>query len=163
MASLFLEKYPRICKSHLTNSVIISDTSCLIALDRIGQLEILHKLFSTITTTFDVQKEFEKPLPNWISIKQVENKERIRELEQTLDTGEASAISLALETAHSILIIDEKRGRSVARRFQSGNHWHIKNHFASKATRSHSFCKESHYDVGRLKLQIFRFHAGCDT
>jgi len=101
----------------LANNIIISGTSCLIALDRIGHLEILHKLFFTIATTSEVQKEFEKPLPSWISLKPVENNEKIKELELMLDKGEASAISLALETPNSILIIDEKKGRSVAKNF----------------------------------------------
>ena len=35
---------------------IISDTSCLILLEKIGELDILNKLFGTIITTMRLQK-----------------------------------------------------------------------------------------------------------
>jgi uncharacterized protein len=98
----------------LENSIIISDTSCLIALDRIGYLYILQRTFKTIYTTPKVMEEFEKSLPDWIIIKDVVNKDQVRKLELILDAGEASAITLALETENPILIIDEKKGRRVA-------------------------------------------------
>ena len=40
------------------HKAIISDTSCLILLDKIGELEILNKLFGTIITTTEVASEF---------------------------------------------------------------------------------------------------------
>ena len=94
--------------------VVISDTSCLIALDRINQLDLLQKLFHQIVTTQVVREEFGKELPEWIQIVEVQNQDKIQELEAVLDKGEASAIALALETAKSQLIIDEKKGRKVA-------------------------------------------------
>jgi predicted nucleic acid-binding protein len=51
------------------NKVIISDTSCLIALSRIGQIDILQKVFSIVYTTEIVAKEFEEILPDWVSVK----------------------------------------------------------------------------------------------
>ena len=94
--------------------IIISDTSCLIAFDRINKLEILRKTFPEIITTKEVEQEFGKPLPQWISIQPVADKKKILELEAIVDRGEASAIALALETMNCILIIDEKKGRKVA-------------------------------------------------
>ena len=96
-------------------SIIISDTSCLIALDNIGHLDILQKTFVNIFTTEEVQKEFGRLLPKWISIKTINNKLLLKELEAIVDMGEASAIALALETDDCILIIDEKKGRSLAK------------------------------------------------
>ncbi|GAC1313075.1 MAG: hypothetical protein NVSMB24_35770 [Mucilaginibacter sp.] len=96
------------------NKVIISDTSCLIALDRIGRIDILQKLFTTIYTTQIVADEFEMPLPEWILVKKVVDLNLVEQLKLILDAGEASAISLALETNNSILIIDEKKGRRIA-------------------------------------------------
>jgi len=94
--------------------VVISDTSCLIALDRISQLDLLRKLFQQIVTTREVKEEFGKELPEWIRVIEVQNQGKIQELEAVLDRGEASAIALALETEKSLLIIDEKKGRKVA-------------------------------------------------
>lgn len=99
------------------NKVVISDTSCFIALDRINKLEILHHLFDTILTTPSVQQEFGKALPSWISIKEATNHDKIIELEAILDKGEASAIALALQMKDSVIIIDEKKGRKIAKSY----------------------------------------------
>jgi len=100
----------------LINKVIISDASCLIALDRIHQLEILHQLFSFVFTTKEIEIEFGNPLPKWITIQPLKNIEKKTELLKIVDEGEASAIALALETDNCILIIDEKKGRKLAQK-----------------------------------------------
>lgn len=96
------------------NKIIISDISCLIALSRIGRIEILQKVFKIVYTTSIVAEEFEEPLPAWIVIRNVVNVDQIKKLQLILDPGEASTIALALETDNAILIIDEKKGRKVA-------------------------------------------------
>lgn len=97
------------------NRCVVADTSCLIALDRIDKLDLLRGLFSTIVTTEEVKEEFGEPLPNWISIQLVRDEEKKKGLAVILDKGEASAIALALEAPNSVLIIDEKKGRKVAK------------------------------------------------
>ncbi len=100
------------------NKVIISAASCLIALDEIGQIEFLKSVFPQIVTTNEVSAEFGKELPTWISIKALQNSAKRNELELVLDAGEASAIALALENPkQSILIIDEKKGRKIAKQY----------------------------------------------
>jgi predicted nucleic acid-binding protein len=100
------------------NKVIISDASCLIALDEIGQIEILKSVFPQIVTTKEVSAEFGKELPTWISVKTLQDSAKRNELELVLDAGEASAIALALENPkQSILIIDEKKGRKIAKQY----------------------------------------------
>lgn len=93
---------------------IISDTSCLILLDNIGELNLLHQLFGLIFTTIEVASEFESPLPDWFIVTEPKNKDLQRMLENTIDKGEASAIALALEIENSLLIIDDLKGRKVA-------------------------------------------------
>lgn len=97
-------------------SAIISDTSCLILLDNIGELEILHKLFGRIITTNEVVNEFGNLLPNWVDILEPLNKAYQAEIESVLDKGEASAIALAVELSDSLLIIDDLKGRKFANR-----------------------------------------------
>jgi predicted nucleic acid-binding protein len=97
------------------NKIIISDTSCLIALSRIEKLDILQKTFNTILTTPQVAREFAQPLPSWIIPKEISNHSRFNEIHLLLDEGEASAITLAIETKNSVLVIDEKKGRKIAR------------------------------------------------
>ena len=38
--------------------VVISDTSCFITLDKIGELDILQKLYGSVVTTPQIAKEF---------------------------------------------------------------------------------------------------------
>jgi predicted nucleic acid-binding protein len=71
--------------------------------------------FNTILTTPQVAREFEQPLPSWILIKEISNHARFKEIYLLLDEGEASAITLAIETKNSVLVIDEKKGRKIAR------------------------------------------------
>ena len=93
---------------------IISDTSCLILLDNIGELSILNKLFGNITTTSEVAGEFGRLLPPWIEIKEPNNKNYQSIIEASLDKGEASAIALAIELDNCLLIIDDLKGRKFA-------------------------------------------------
>ncbi len=47
-------------------NIIISDTSCLIALTNIDELDLLHKVYNQIITTTEVLNEYEEILPSWI-------------------------------------------------------------------------------------------------
>lgn len=94
--------------------VIISDTSCLILLDKIGELELLKKLFGQIVITIEILNEFKKELPDWFSIEEPTNKTYQKILEASLDKGEASAIAFAIEQADCLLIIDDYKGRKYA-------------------------------------------------
>lgn len=96
------------------NNIIISDTSCLIALEKINLLKILKDLFGVIYITKEVNKEYGAKLPPWVIVREVGNKKRQHELELNLDVGEASSIAMALELENSLLIIDEFKGRKVA-------------------------------------------------
>ncbi len=96
------------------HKAIISDTSCLILLDKIGELEILNKLFGQIYTTPEVANEFGLPLPSWIEVKQPLEISYQSIIEGTIDKGEASAIALAIEMDDCLLIIDDLKGRKYA-------------------------------------------------
>ncbi len=43
--------------------IILSDTSCLIILEKIGELELLHTVFGEIVITGEVANEYGLPLP----------------------------------------------------------------------------------------------------
>ena len=95
--------------------VIISDTSCLILLQKIGELLLLQKLFDHIIVTQMIADEWNDPLPQWIHIQNPISIINQFVLEATLDKGEASTIALALETKDCVLIIDEQKGRKMAK------------------------------------------------
>lgn len=93
---------------------IISDTSCLILLQKIGELDLLQRLFHTVFITPEIATEYELPLPKWIIIDSPINKTYQRILEASLDKGESSAIALCLEKTDPLLIIDDLKGRKFA-------------------------------------------------
>lgn len=93
---------------------IISDTSCLILLDKIGELQLLNKLFGRIIITTEIANEFNKELPDWFDVQCSTNKTYQRILEASLDKGESSAIALAIEQTDCLLIIDDLKGRKYA-------------------------------------------------
>lgn len=93
---------------------IRSDASCLILLDKTGELHLLQQLFGNIITTPVVAGEFGKHLPELISLQDpVDNNYKML-LRVALDKGEANAIALALEKHDCLLIIDEQKGRKLA-------------------------------------------------
>jgi len=93
---------------------IISDTSCLILLSNINELELLNNLYGTIITTNEVAAEYGLPLPQWFFIIDPKDKKYQSLLEASIDKGEASAIALAAEMEDCLLIIDDLKGRKVA-------------------------------------------------
>ncbi|WP_121352424.1 DUF3368 domain-containing protein [Flavisolibacter nicotianae] len=96
-------------------ATIISDTSCLILLDKIQELVLLKILFGQVLTTPIVAEEYGGILPDWIRIEEPQDKKNQKILETSLDKGEASAIALAMEQADCLLIIDELKGRRLAK------------------------------------------------
>jgi predicted nucleic acid-binding protein len=93
---------------------IISDTSCFILLSKIGELDLLQKLYGEIFTTSVIAEEFGEELPNWVKIQDSTDKFRLQILEIQIDKGESSAIALALEIPESTLILDDIKARKIA-------------------------------------------------
>ena len=96
------------------SDIIIPDTSCLILLDKIDELNLLKKLNRAVRITDNIRSEFGRKLPEWINTKKIKSSNIMELLSLELDIGEASAIALAMETMNSILIIDDLKGRKVA-------------------------------------------------
>lgn len=96
-------------------NVIIADTSCFIVLSKIGELDLLKKLYGQIVTTSAIAEEFGSLLPDWIIIKKVTNRYSQKILELQIDKGESSAIALALELHDCTLILDDFKARKIAK------------------------------------------------
>jgi predicted nucleic acid-binding protein len=92
---------------------VIADTSCLIVLSNIGQLDILRELYQKMIITPEIAAEFGETVPEWIHV-QAADPLKIRMLRNDIELGEASAIALAIETPGSLLILDDKKARRVA-------------------------------------------------
>ena len=95
---------------------VIVDTSVLIILEKIDQLEILKGIYKEIYITPEVANEYNKPVPGWILIESVKDKKYQTFIQTQVDIGEASAIALATEKDDPILILDDLKARKLARR-----------------------------------------------
>ena len=107
--------------------IVISDTSCLSALFRIGEFQILEKIFHEIIIPQKVYDELlvlrkfsydvsEIQNAVWLKIENPSNSSLLQDLLKNLDEGEAYAIALAIERKADLLIIDEIKGRLAAQK-----------------------------------------------
>jgi predicted nucleic acid-binding protein len=92
----------------------ITDSTCLIAMQRIGQLDILSQVFSTVIAPEAVREEVGIPIP-WLDIRTPGNLAVVSALRTQLDDGEANVIALALELGDVSVILDDKKARRIAR------------------------------------------------
>jgi predicted nucleic acid-binding protein len=54
--------------------IIISDTSTLILFHKIGEFNLLQKVYVELMTTPEIAEEFGEELPDWIKIQEVSDK-----------------------------------------------------------------------------------------
>ncbi len=110
----------------MTEWVVVADSSPLIGLARIGQLEILRKLASRVLMPPAVREEItlqrrEAPgaatirQATWIEVEAPDPLE-VAPLAILLDRGEAEAIALAQRVPDATLLLDDARARRVAER-----------------------------------------------
>ena len=96
------------------HKIVISDTSCLILLHKIGELDLLQKVYGSVLTTPEVVQEFFDELPVWVKIEKVKDKKYQEFLQTQVDWGEASAIALAKELESPLLLLDDLKARKLA-------------------------------------------------
>jgi predicted nucleic acid-binding protein len=93
--------------------LLVTDTTCLIALDRVGLLGLLPRLHDVVAPPA-VIAEFGRR-PPWLREEPVADRRSVAALlAQRLDAGEAEAITLARAMPDAVLLIDEVRGRRIA-------------------------------------------------
>lgn len=112
-------------------AVVVSDASPLICLAAIRHFDLLRHLYGEVLIPEVVWQEITR-VPafaaatspqaaanardaGWLQVVIAGNRPLVTQLEMTLDRGEAEAIALAVERAPSLLLIDERDGRQVAR------------------------------------------------
>lgn len=96
--------------------IVVSDTSSFIALEKLNQLELLKLLYKEVYITEEVRSEYGKSIAEWVTVKKITDINYYTFLKKSLDNGEASSIVLASKFQISLLIIDERKGRAVAKK-----------------------------------------------
>ena len=112
-------------------AVVVSDASPLICLAAIRHFNLLRLLYGDVlipqavwqeiarapafATAASLQVATDARSAGWLKVAAAGNRPLVTQLETVLDSGEAEAIALAVERAPSLLLIDERDGRQVAR------------------------------------------------
>lgn len=91
----------------------VTNSTCLIGLERIGRLDLLPQVFSTVFAPPVVAAEVQNPL-SWLRVRPVQNTAVVATLKTQMDAGEAEAIALAMELGDVLLVLDDKKARRVA-------------------------------------------------
>ena len=106
----------------------VANSSVLIALSVVGQLDLLHRRFPDgILVPRSVWREVvetgkgqagsrEVASSSWISVCDVKDQDLVAVLRMSLDEGEAEAIALCREQPVTLVLLDEKDARRAARR-----------------------------------------------
>jgi len=97
--------------------LVVSDTTAITSLSKIGRAEILSRLFRQIVIPNAVRDELLKyhpSLPAFLEVKALQDTGQLVPLLRDLEAGEAEAILLALELRADALLIDDRRGRRIA-------------------------------------------------
>lgn len=91
----------------------VADSTCLITLQRIGQIELLHQQFAPVLVPPAVSREFGESYP-WLVIQCPSAQPTVAALRLMLDDGEAEAIVLAQQQDCRV-ILDDGKARRIAR------------------------------------------------
>lgn len=105
--------------------VIVSDTSPISNLAKVGQIRLMQQIYGRILIPRAVHVELLDPgagatvntavqSADWLEVLLVENQELVSNLRTRVNVGEAEAIALAVEVEATRLIIDERLGRQAA-------------------------------------------------
>lgn len=93
---------------------IVSNSACLIALERIKRLDILPKVYPTIWIPEAVMIEIGFTT-DWLLVQIVNNRVLVDTLRTQVGAGESEAIALALETENFPVLLDDKKARRIAK------------------------------------------------
>src|SRR5438045_3292106 len=101
----------------MSQGPVVSNSSPLIALDRIAHLHLLNHLFGTLVVPPAVSSETSPllTLPQWISERAVTQPIPPQVVAASVGPGEREAIGLAIECNASWVILDDRPARRLAR------------------------------------------------
>ena len=95
---------------------VVCNASPLIALNQIGELELLSHLFERVVVPLGVQSETASSvvLPAWIEVQNLRQPLGARILAASLGKGESETMALALEIGADQVLLDDRAARQLA-------------------------------------------------
>ena len=107
---------------------VVSNSSPIMNLAVVGQVHLLERLYGKVYIPETVWQELSAtgtglpwaavmPILSWLETRSVSNRSLVDLVLLELDKGEVEAISLAMELKADLLLINERRGRTVAFRW----------------------------------------------
>jgi predicted nucleic acid-binding protein len=107
-------------------STVVSNTTPLIHLAKMGKLNLLHYFFGRVAIPnavyeecIDEKYEYEEVLEiknaDWLLRSSVSNKNLVTALQSDIDKGESETIALALEKNADLILLDDADARKIAR------------------------------------------------
>jgi len=103
--------------------IVVSDTSPILSLTLIGQLDLLREIYGSIVIPEAVRQELmvtdhsgtqEVAQADWIITRPINPDVILKLLQREVDRGEAEAIGLAVQLKADVLLIDERKARQLA-------------------------------------------------
>ena len=108
--------------------LVVSNTSPILNLAIIGQLELMRQQFEQVQIPLAVLSELkvleDRPGSKdilaavemgWIEVQEVSSQLSVQLLQQVLDQGESEAITLAIDLKADRILLDERDGRKIAK------------------------------------------------
>ena len=95
---------------------IIIDASSLIALYKLGLIDILKDLYASINAPGAVLSEWGHDLPHWIRIMPLDNIDKANDFRKHLGDGESEVIALGIEKKNYVLVLDDLKARQTAQK-----------------------------------------------
>jgi predicted nucleic acid-binding protein len=108
--------------------IVVSDTTAITNLFQVGQLSLLAAVFGKVIVPPAVKAELSEVPGQWdfivklnfIEVKKPADLAAVESYKASLDAGEAESIVLAIEMQADFLVMDEWKGRRIAK--QAGLH-----------------------------------------
>ena len=105
--------------------IIVSDSTALIGLAKIGKIDLLRGIFSRVHIPEEVFKEVTEAGKNrpgsdairraeWVETKTVQDRTQVNLLMASLDKGEAEVLALSKELRADLILLDEEKARKSA-------------------------------------------------
>jgi len=101
------------------DTVVVADASPLIALDRIGRLDLIMSVFPVVFIPSAVAREAGTELLSanpWLRVRERRREQPAWVQPERLDPGEFEALLLAIELAADVVLMDDLPGRKWAER-----------------------------------------------